>query len=346
MAVRNGSPFLTGAIESIVRQTMSDLELIVVDDGSTDDTAAVLRGFALKDQRIKIHTHGTRGLAACLNEGVNQARAPLVARLDADDLAEPDRLARQVGFLSQHQHVATLGGAIELIDAEARSLGRVRFPTQNSVIRKTLRLKNCIAHSAVVVRTAAVRGVGGYREAFLGAEDYDLWLRLTETHGIANLREVVTRYRLHSAQFTSSSLEDQALSAIAARLCSERRAGSGQEPPLPKDRFTRKWVEDAGIGGAALAELLARHCLAFVETLGRSSLVSNEELDALLRSSAGWIGEGGSRTMNAGAHWLFTKRQARTASLPGAARSLARCVTTDPSFLSGRLLRRMSPQLS
>jgi hypothetical protein len=344
MAARNEAVFVAGALNSVLQQTLEAIEVIVVDDRSTDETPAILRGIAQRDSRVRIIDCASQGLAAALNCGAAAARAPFLARMDADDLAEPSGMNRQLSFLERHGSVGAVGGAIELIDALGHRIGRVRFPTRSRAIRKTLRIRNCLAHSAVMMRTAAFRQAGGYRQAFFGCEDYDLWLRLAETHDLANLDDVVTRHRIHLSQFTTAALQSQALGAIAARLCERRRASGRPEPSLPESGFTREWVEEAGVEGPALAAALARHCLARVETLGRSPLVSDEDLDLLLKSGLAWIGVDGRPQLDAGAEWLRAKRHLRSGGLNQAATALARSVRIAPFFLVGRLLDRLATQ--
>ena len=125
MPVRDGERFVGEAVESVLGQTLADLELIVVDDGSTDSTPALLAGFARADARVRVLTQAVGGLTSTLNAGCALVRAPLIARMDADDVALPDRLERQVAFLDAHPDVALLGGGIVLVD-EARTRVRPR----------------------------------------------------------------------------------------------------------------------------------------------------------------------------------------------------------------------------
>ena len=141
MAVFDGERFLEPAVESILGQSVSALELVVVDDGSTDATPRMLAAYAARDARVVVHRHANRGRTASLNVGVRLARAPLVARLDADDVCLPERLARQVAFLERHEAVALVGGGARLVDAGAGSSSRLglRSPTRRSAPRSPTR---------------------------------------------------------------------------------------------------------------------------------------------------------------------------------------------------------------
>ena len=154
LAVRDGAPWVGDAVRSILGQTLTELELVVVDDGSTDDTPQTLARFA--DARLRVARRTQLGLTRSLNEGVSLARAPLIARLDADDVAAPERLARQLAFLDAHPEIGLLGtGAIE-IDATGREVGRVVPPAADADIRRALIRRNVFVHSSVVMRRQAL----------------------------------------------------------------------------------------------------------------------------------------------------------------------------------------------
>src|SRR4030095_14770957 len=126
LAVRDGAPWVGDAVRSVLAQTLSDLELIVIDDGSTDDTPQTLASFV--DSRLRVARPPRMGLTRSLNEGVSLTQAPLIARLDADDVATSDRLARQVAFLDAHPEVGLLGTGATEIDTNGRDIGRVGHP--------------------------------------------------------------------------------------------------------------------------------------------------------------------------------------------------------------------------
>jgi glycosyltransferase involved in cell wall biosynthesis len=194
MAVHDGAPWVKDAVASVLAQTLADLELIVLDDGSTDATPALLSGLA--DRRLRVERRPRAGLTRALNTALGLARAPIVARLDADDVALPERLARQVAFLDAHPEVGVLGSAAREVDAEGREVRIVRPPADDGALRRELIRRNPMVHSTVAMRRRVVEAVGGYDTRFAVAQDYDLWIRLAAVTRLANLSEPLIVRRL------------------------------------------------------------------------------------------------------------------------------------------------------
>ncbi|QDL98568.1 glycosyltransferase [Rhodopseudomonas palustris] len=225
MPVRDGERWLGEAICSIRNQTLTGLELLVIDDGSTDATPAILAEAAAGDPRIVVLKQQRDGLVAALNRGLAAARAPLIARLDADDVALPDRLARQVDYMAAHPDVVLLGGWATVIDEHGRPNGRDMRPSPKN-LQATLLKKSPFIHPTVTFRAEAARRVGGYHAAFEAGEDYDFWLRLADIGEVAILPEPLIRYREHGGSVTRTRQLRQIYSARLAKLAAaERRAG-------------------------------------------------------------------------------------------------------------------------
>jgi glycosyltransferase involved in cell wall biosynthesis len=201
MGVWNGAPRVRKAVVSVLGQTMGDLELIVVDDGSFDGTAAILESFG--DPRLRIERRERAGLTSALNRGLALARAPLVARLDADDVALPERLARQVAYLDAHPDVGLLGTGAREVDPSGRELRTVRPPTDDTALRRALIRENPFVHSSMVMRRAAVDLVKGYDPGFPVAQDYDLWMRMSRVTRMANLAEPLVIRRILPGRVTA-----------------------------------------------------------------------------------------------------------------------------------------------
>ncbi len=204
LCVRNGLPFLPVAVESILRQTLTDFELVVIDDGSIDGTPAWLDACALSDHRVRVFHQANTGLTRALNAGLQHCRGPYVARMDADDLAHPCRLALQATWLDQHLDHVLLGSAYHEIDEHgtARGPSRVAFATLDADIRRLLGRLNPFFHSAVMFRRESVLRLGGYDPTFRLAQDYDLWVRLARCGRVANL-PLVLAWRRFSPEMLS-----------------------------------------------------------------------------------------------------------------------------------------------
>jgi glycosyltransferase involved in cell wall biosynthesis len=223
MPLYNGSRWLRQAIESIGAQTLRAHELIIIDDGSTDASLAIAQEAAATDPRISIHRQTHLGICAALNKGIAQAHAPVLARMDADDIALPDRLERQLAFLETNPGVAALGSWARIVDVQGRPLGQLTPETRPDHLRQILRRQNPFVHATMMVRAAAIREAGGYRKIVEGAEDYDLWLRISERADVANLPEFLLEHRRHATSATRTRPLTQLLAARLARDAAERR---------------------------------------------------------------------------------------------------------------------------
>jgi len=205
MAVYNGARYLARAMDSILAQTFGDFEVIVIDDGSTDDSRVIVHEYAARDTRIRFTARVHRGLTVTLNDAFSQSRGSYLARLDCDDIALPERFAAQVEWLEAHPEVSCVGGGFELIDAAGRFLTTLWPPPDDDAIQgELLKGHAAINHSAAMIRRSAMGRVGGYDTRFETAQDLDLWLRLGEVGRLANLPQTVVRVRLHPASISET----------------------------------------------------------------------------------------------------------------------------------------------
>jgi GT2 family glycosyltransferase len=230
LPVRNGARWLGEALASVVGQSLAHWELLAIDDGSTDQTPAILAEFAGRDARIRPIRQEALGLVKALNRGLAEARAPLLARLDADDRALPERLARQAQHLGDNPDVGLLGSWANRIDEQGRPRGRIAPATDPEELAGVLMRSNPFVHSSVMFRTDLARRLGGFRPAFRAAEDYDLWLRIAETAKIANLPEPLVDYRWHEENVTHRNAIRQAFSVRLAQRAALGRRQSGRDP--------------------------------------------------------------------------------------------------------------------
>ncbi len=258
MSVYNGERFLDEAVDSIRQQTFRDFEFVVVVNGCRDRSREILERHAAADDRLRlVIQEPLLNLDAALNRGIAAARADIVARMDADDVALPDRLRKQLAYLNDHPDIAVVGGAIEYIDDAGRPLGGPQLPTEPDVLSEAMIEQNYVAHAAAMFRRAAFEAVGGYRSAFRSAEDYDLWLRVIERFRIANLADLVLRHRLHTDKLSTRDCEQQALSAFAARYFARRRRARIDDPPeLGTSLVTTDLLCAAGVTREEIRDLL------------------------------------------------------------------------------------------
>jgi glycosyltransferase involved in cell wall biosynthesis len=340
MTVRDGERFLDEALLSIRGQTMQRLELIVIDDGSTDATADILERHAADDRRVRPHRRPARGFAASLNEGCLLARGEYVARMDADDIAYPDRLQRQLEFLRAHPRIAVLGGGYVRISPTGEPVGQGGVPTTHEAIAEALQRVSCIVHPSVMMRTDAVRAIGGYRPALLHTEDYDLWLRMSERHEIANLAEPVLYYRLHPGQMSSSHIVQSAISHLAAQVAARVRRTAGEDPvrgdePVSRELLTRLGVDAATID-AAIVQRFAR-----AARLLRKAGADAEALAVLREGLRLSPGEPQLRAGIAAIHRSEARRHLRGRRIAGGAVAILRAAAADPGAAWSAVRRRL-----
>jgi hypothetical protein len=257
MPVFNGGRFLIDAVASIIEQSCSDWELICINDGSTDHSPAILKCFAELDQRIRIVNQANMGIVAALNGGCAIARAPLICRMDCDDIALPHRLASQLAFMRNNPICVVVGGAILEIDRDGDPLGVSRLAANHDeILDQLLHRRTGHFHPATMIRASALEAVAGYRRKYQWVEDHDLWLRLSQRGTLANLPETVLCYRQHANSICwqrsqqQRDLMDQLMrDAYAARdlelppeLVAHR--GGARAPAGPG-----KWLRSAAKGG-------------------------------------------------------------------------------------------------
>ena len=252
MPVYNGARFLAEAVESILAQSVRQFELIAVDDGSTDESAEILKQYAVGDARVRVFERPHAGLPATLNFGCSLAEGRYIARMDTDDIALPSRFERQIEFLECHPQVAILGTQLEPIREDGTRIDVTNVPLAPADIVSNMQKFCCMHHPTVMMRAAALRELGGYREAFQAAEDHDLWLRAAERYELANLPEVLLRYRIHTAAVSFHKLEQQVISAMAADLAAALRRAGKPDPFTGKACITREDLQRTGLAADEL----------------------------------------------------------------------------------------------
>jgi glycosyltransferase involved in cell wall biosynthesis len=251
MAVYNDARSVRAAVHSILEQTFGDFEFVIVDDGSTDGSGAILEEMARADGRIRLLKNAKNlGQTPSLNRGIEMTSGRYIARMDADDLSLPERLARQVAFLNSSPEVGLLGARALIVNRRGKPLRALDYPTDDEGIQARLMVKSSFCHGAVMIRRAALEAVGMYRPAFRLAQDMDLWLRISERSRVANLSDVLYHLRLTPASANvRRNAEQTAYVELARRLARERRETGGEQTDLEdaaraieREFDERKWL--------------------------------------------------------------------------------------------------------
>lgn len=239
----NAEKHLREAIESVLRQTHADFELIAVNDGSMDRTLEILKEFAEKDARVRVIDQENRGIAASLNRALEAASTEWVAVMHADDIMLPDRLERQIFFLKENPDVKVLSCLAEYISEAGRKLGNT---TASLFTREQFQwhVENQEAigllHPGVIYHRETALSVGGYRQSFWPAEDIDLWNRIAEQgHLILVQKEVLMKYRIHPGSASTSKFKMARMKYEWGRACMRARRNGLAEPDW--DGFCETW---------------------------------------------------------------------------------------------------------
>ncbi|MDW8071801.1 MAG: glycosyltransferase [Anaerolineae bacterium] len=302
MAVYNGARYLREAVESILNQTFSDFEFIIVDDGSTDETPAILDGY--HDSRIvRLRNAHNLGMARSLNRGLEVARGVYIARQDADDRSYPMRLERQVAFLDVHPEVGLLGTAYDVMDAQGCVVGRISPPIENATLQRMLVRHNCFGHGSVMMRRDRIEQAGHYEESFLAVGDYDLWLRLAEWTNLANLADPLYGWRRHEASITARypGKRHEQLRIVSLQRMLARR-------PTPRP----------GVPGWAPEDLAAaRVVLAVSAALLDERTTARQALAEAWQLAGAWLEDGGFVEVAEEAMGLRASEWAGWAPMPG-----------------------------
>lgn len=243
MPAYNSAAFIANAIESVLAQTYSHFELLIINDDSTDATAAIAAAYQERDPRVQIHTLPHSGIAACRNHGLRLARGAFLAWLDADDLAHPHRLELQVASLQSCPELVIIGSAYQLMDEQGTPGAIQRMPEQDTTIRWHCLFHSPFAQSSVICRKGVLRSNGlSYDLSMPPAEDYELWSRLLQHGRGYNLSQPLVQYRLHPAQ--ASRRGQQQVWKLASRVSQSNLNALGVALTLGQVQRLREWYYD------------------------------------------------------------------------------------------------------
>jgi glycosyltransferase involved in cell wall biosynthesis len=222
MPIYNGAHFLREAIESILCQSFADFEFLIIDDGSTDESMAIVRSYT--DHRIRLESNGTNmGLVETLNRGMRLARGRYIARMDSDDISHPERLAQQTSFMDQHIEVVVCGGWIKAFGSQRFVK---KYPLTDDGIRTHLLFENALAHPSVMMRRDLFLSEHLFYDAnYARAEDYELWTRVPGCYKLANLGRILLFYRRHAEQVSAEFFSVQSAVTSAIRKKQLERLG-------------------------------------------------------------------------------------------------------------------------
>jgi len=229
--VYNAAGYITAALRSISAQTYRDFEIICVEDGSSDASLDRLHEYAQREPRLTVISRPNTGICGALNDGIKHATGELIARMDADDLSTPDRFAKQIAYLDDHPECVVLGAQVVEIDPRGVPITRGFQPCDHESIEALLLSGQgaVIRHPVVMMRADAVREAGCYREPYKLVEDIDLFLRMALNGRLANLPDVLLRYRMHGKSTTLTKSLTQA--RLMIQLMQESYRDRGREAP-------------------------------------------------------------------------------------------------------------------
>lgn len=226
MPVYNGEDYVYQAAKSILSQTYRNFEFLILDDGSSDNSPNILKGLEAEDSRVKLITRENRGLVVSLNELIDRSAGTLIARMDADDIALPARLEKQVEFMQSNPGVGVVGSAIWVIDGSDRPIFKAGRPLSHDEIdTSNLAGSAALCHPATMLRRDVLKKVGGYCTTYETTQDLDLWLRLAEHSSMANLSDALLLYRHHPGSVSSKAQELQAKNTRRACFSAYERRG-------------------------------------------------------------------------------------------------------------------------
>jgi GT2 family glycosyltransferase len=233
ISVYNGERYLRGALESVLGQEGVDLEVVLVDDGSTDASAEIAAVVARRDSRLRLFRQENAGLTQALALGCGEARGVFIARQDDDDLSGPGRLEKLAAVLEADARVAVAASWVDVIGPKGEFLHRTEYPQglEGGTEAVVERGRNPV-HGTTMFRKADYEAVGGYRPEFYFAQDADLWLRLVERGGFLFVPEVLYSFRVQDGSISTHHREAQGRLHALARHCRKARAAGGAEEPF------------------------------------------------------------------------------------------------------------------
>ena len=224
MSVYNGERFLDESVESILNQSFTDFEFLIINDGSTDSSQSILDNYVKQDPRIKLINQDNIGLSESLQKGISNSRGELIARQDAGDLSAYERLEKQVNAFEFNNELGLIGSYAAVVTSENKEVGLIEYPTDNLKIQEKLIDYNCFCHGSVMFKKNCLKDTGSIRPEFKYSQDYDLWLRIAEKYDVTNLAQPLYKLRFLASSLTfANRYEQYKYSQFAKNLAIKRR---------------------------------------------------------------------------------------------------------------------------
>ncbi|MDM2795289.1 MULTISPECIES: glycosyltransferase family 2 protein [Citrobacter] len=227
MPVYNAEEYLSEAITSILDQSYKNIEFIIINDGSTDSSDSIIKGF-LEDKRIHYISRSNKGLVYSLNEGLDIAKGMYIARMDADDISHPQRIEKQVEFMLENDQVAVVGCSSYIINFESKIIGQRNPPTSAFLNKALLLFGPTLSHPTVMFNRSVIGDDLYYCDDFKHAEDFELWLRLSNKYNMGNLPEKLFSYRINESGVSQSNYREQKKNA-ADVYCNLKHPGNNDK---------------------------------------------------------------------------------------------------------------------
>ncbi|KAM3115014.1 glycosyltransferase family 2 protein [Phormidesmis sp. 146-33] len=242
MSVYNGSQYLREAVDSILNQTFTDFEFIIINDCSTDSTWPILIEYADRDSRIVLlHNERNLGLTKSLNKGLSLSKGKYIARQDGDDISFLDRLSQQFDYLEMHPEVGTIGTAVELINPQGSKIGEDYPPSEHERLEAAFLFNNPMHHSTLMSQSALMQSIGGYNETFLRSQDYDMFWRLSRQSRLENISRILLKRRMDDrSRITTIHRKEQLEYAYKISLNAVQEL-TGTQCYLPETSYQRLW---------------------------------------------------------------------------------------------------------
>jgi len=291
MSVYNGEKYLLESINSILAQTFNNLEFIIVNDASTDSTAKILEG--IHDPRIRVFTNEINiGLTKSLNRALRQCRSDFVARMDADDISLPERLAKQYAFLKQNSAYGLVGTQSYVLVGEKKFSFLARLPEAHEHITQALKGGNVFYHGSVMIRKSMFAAINYYNEEFYYAQDYDAWFRLSETSNVANLPDILYVWRNAKEGISNVKKKEQDFFALLAKKYAADRAflatNTGRCTQVDSDQMRIVAIISAHNEGDVIYHVIGDLVKQGVEVY----LLNHCSTDNTVEEAAKWLGKG------------------------------------------------------